>query len=357
MTRTRPFLIAVIAATTTWVQFGVQAQAQSPDQPTGRASPSRTTWIDRPFTLSIQEQPAEEPPPDDPDALFYESETTTTTESDGPAPILWDGFIWGDRHFQSRPRPIGSPLYFEDPFINTDLRAWYVWHKFPRKSPLGGGDMSIWAVQARLALTDRLQFTATEDGYTKMHTAILKDAEGWNDLALGLKYAVWVDHESDFIVSTGLRWRLSNGHGNILQGNVDELSPYVTAYKGWGKWGFMADVVGRLAMDRGDGNHIVSWDLHVDYELFENFYPLLEFHALHYVSNGDRLPLDVGGLDYSNIGSNDVAGHTALWGTVGFHWNITKNVSWSAGWGFPLQSRSNNDLFDQRATSQIHITF
>ena len=59
----------------------------------------------------------------------------------------------------------------------------------------------------------------------------------------------------------------------------------------------------------------------------------------------------------ANIGSNDVAGHSAFWGTVGFHWNITKNVSWSAGWGFPLQSRSNNDLFDQRATAQIHITF
>lgn len=354
MARFRATLIVAFVPAAFWT--ATPATAQTPKRESTALDQPRARWPDRPFSLASQDEFVAQPA-DDAGQTFEKSKTETTIETSEPAPLLWKGFLYGDRHFQRRPRPIGSPLYFEDPFINTDARAFYLWHKFPDKSPLRGGDMSIWAVQVRLALTDRLQFTATEDGYTKMHTKILKDAEGWNDLALGLKYALWVDHDADFILSTGLRWRLSNGHGNILQGNVDELSPYFTAYKGVGKWGFMADVVGRLAMDEHQGNHILSWDLHVDYELFENFYPLLEFHGLHYLSNGDRLPLDVGGLDYSNIGSNAVAGHAALWSTLGFHWNITKNLSWSAGWGFPLQNPDNNDLFEQRATTQFQFTF
>lgn len=330
-------------------------------QDSGDGNAPISTWPDRPYSLALQDVDAQEAGESEEFVEYepYSEETTETiVEEEGePEPLLWKGFLYGDRHFRHKPRPIGSPLYFEDPFINTDLRALYLWHKFPKKSALRGGDLSIWAVQARIALTDRLQFMASADGYAKLNTGILEDDGGWNDLALGLKYALWVDHESDFILSTGLRWRLSNGSSRVLQGNVDELNPFVTAYKGWGKWGFMADVAGRIPMDFNDGNCILSWNAHVDYELFENFYPLLEVHGLHYLSNGDRLPVDVGGLDYANFGSDDVAGHSAFWATAGIHWNITEHLAWSAGWGFPLQSRSNNDILDQRATMQIQVTF
>lgn len=311
------------------------------------------------------------------DAIFADRSTSPPAASPAPAPeppnepmsiaktepapapqeVLWKGFLVGEPAFRNFPRPVGSPLYFEDPFINTDLRLVYVYHDFPKGSALHGGGLNVWAAQARLAITDRLQFTATCDGYSALDARALAEAEGWNDLALGLKYAFWVDTTEKFIASAGLKWRLSNGHSEILMGGVDELTPYLSAAKSWGKLNGIAHVAGRLPMDEHMGNYILSWDLHLDYEVVENFFPLIEFHGVHYLSDGDRLPLDVGGLDYANIGSNDVAGESAYWAGIGFRWNIVDHVSWGAAWEFPLQNPNNNDIFDQRVTTNIIITY
>lgn len=308
------------------------------------AAPQQAPADTKPLALDFNEEPVAE-------------STTITETTSSPDPILWDGFLYGDQHFRDKPRPIGAPLYFEDPFINSDLRLIFIWHDFPESSQLRGGELTAYALQARIALTERLQFIATGNNYSHVTSPILDDDSGYNDLAAGLKYAFIVDHDNDFLLSAGLRWKFSNGHAGVLQGNVDELSPFITAYKGWGKWNFIADVVGRIAMDEHDGNHILSWDLHVDYELFDDFFPLLEIHGLHYLSNGSRLPLDIGGLDYGNFGSSDVAGTAAFWGGLGFRWNIVDHVSWGAVYEFPLQNPQNNDIFNQRVTTNLILTF
>lgn len=135
-----------------------------------------------------------------------ETETSgTATNQPESEPLLPKGFFYGDPHFRDKPRPVGSPLYFEDPFINSDLRFVYLYHKFPKRSNLRGGDLNVYALQIRLALTERLAFIATCDGYSHLESPVLNDDSGWNDLAIGLKYALWVDHENDFLVSTGLK--------------------------------------------------------------------------------------------------------------------------------------------------------
>lgn len=305
---------------------------------------------DQPLALSFNDGADQEP------ATTVARSTTETTIVE-PEPILWKGFLYGDQHFRDKPRPVGSPLYFEDPFINSDLRFIYLWHEIAEQSQLRGGDLNVWALQARIAITDRLQFIATGNNVSHLTGPIINDDTGYNDMALGLKYAVLVDHDNDFILSTGLRWKLSNGHAGVLQGNVDELSPFISAYKGWGKWNFIADVAGRIAMDEHQGNHLLSWNAHVDYEVCKYFFPLFEIHGVHYLSNGDRLPLDVGGLDYGNIGSAHVAGHAAFWGSLGFRIPIVEHVSWGAVWEFPMQTTSNNDIFEQRVTTNLILTF
>ena len=93
-------------------------------------------------------------------------------------------------------------------FIDTHVNIFYMWHEFPGGSALKGGDLQVWAMQAFIALTDRLQFTATSDGYSKIRARALTPDEGWNDLALGLKYNVFADAQSQSIVSAGLSWKL-----------------------------------------------------------------------------------------------------------------------------------------------------
>lgn len=291
------------------------------------------------------------------DDMPVDTDSTSSYSNDDPDPILWNGFFYGDRHFRSKPRPVGSPLYFEDPFINSDIRPFFIYHEFPRATALRGGRLMVYGFQARIALTERLQFFATEDGYSDLESPIIPSDEGWNDLAAGLKYAFYVDHEEDFIASAGVRWRLSNGDAGLLQGGTDEVSTFVTMYKGYGKWNFLADAVYRIPTDYRAGNAVFSWDAQVAYELFDDFFPLLEFHGLHYLTDGDRFPLNVGGLDYANIGASNVAGHDVFWGGVGFRWNISDGIQFGSVYEFPLQSVEANDIFEQRVTTSIVFTF
>ncbi|HMQ15628.1 MAG TPA: hypothetical protein PKC49_06605, partial [Phycisphaerae bacterium] len=248
--------------------------------------------------------------------------------------ILWPGFLTGMRGFEGFYEPIGQPLYFESPFINTSLRFLYLWHKFPSGSNLGGGDLSVFAAQIRLALTERLAFIATKDGYSLLNAGILPPADGWNDLAIGLKYAFIVDKANDFVLTGGIRWELSNGSQRVLQGGAQELSPFVSFAKGFDRFHMLGNVTYRAPMDRHDAVHIISYDLHFDYEILPEhlpgFAPVLEFHGLHYLSNGDMLPLSVGGLDYTNIGSEHVAGDGVFWAGLGFRWKLSPNASFGS---------------------------
>ena len=276
-----------------------------------------------------------------------------TAESSAP-----EGFLSGLRGgFESFPRPIGSPLYFEDPFINSDIRPILLHHEFPRDSLLGGGDLTVLAVQARIALTDRLQLIATQDGHADLEADALPEGEGWNDLAAGLKYAFYVDHEEMAIASIGIRWTLSNGSRDVFKGTEDEISVFVTGAKKYGKFHVVADVVGRFTVDSDEGNNSLSWDINCSYELCDCFYPLLEYHGFLYTSNGDRLDVRDGLLDYGNLGAGDVAGSSAHWGTAGFRWQFKEGVSWGTGYGFALNRASNNDIFKSRFTTNLIFTF
>lgn len=278
------------------------------------------------------------------------SELSTRSE------ILWPGFLYGMQGFEKMPLPVSQPLYFEDPFIRSDLRFLYLYHSFGKGSTLRGGHVQVFALQIRLALTERLQFLATKDGYSNLRATALPDADGFNDFAIGLKYAFMWDTQPDeeWIFSGGLRWEWQNGDEDILQGDSQELSPFLSYAHRWDKFNFMSGLTWRIPMDRHDAVHSVMWDFHFSYELLENFFPLVEFHGLHYLSNADRLPFDIEGLDYSNIGSSDVNGNSVYWAAIGFRWHLMQHVSAGATYEFPLMN-PDNDIFEQRVTVNISL--
>ncbi|MBK8914566.1 MAG: hypothetical protein IPM64_08185 [Phycisphaerales bacterium] len=271
----------------------------------------------------------------------------------GEPTVLWPGLLSGLRGFEHFYEPVGNPLYFESPFVSSQLRFLYLWHQFPDGSQIGGGDLSVFAAQARVALSERLAFIATKDGYSVLNAGILPPAEGWNDATVGLKYAVYVDRENDFVITPGLRWEWENGSRRVLQGGGQELSPFVSIAKGFDRFHILGNVTARLPMDRHDGNYVLSWDLHFDYEIapetLPGFAPLVEFHGLHYLTDGDALPLSVGGLDYANIGSNNVAGDNVFSTGIGFRWKLSPHASLGSTYQFPLHN-PNNDIMGQRVT-------
>ncbi|MBL8763578.1 MAG: hypothetical protein JNM07_04830 [Phycisphaerae bacterium] len=278
----------------------------------------------------------------------------------GEGPFLWDGFLTGLRGFEHFYDPIGNPLFFESPLNSTGVRLLYLHHGFPTGSQIQGGDLNVYAAQARLALTERLAFIATKDGYSDLNAGLIPHDEGWNNIAFGAKYVLIADREADFVLTPGLRWELRNGDKGVLQGGVQELSPFLSIAKGFDRLHAIADVTGRIPTDHNDGNDIVQWDLHVDYELapevLPGLAPAFELHGLHYLSDGTRLPLSVGGLDYTNLGSTNVSGSAVVWAGVGGRWKLTPNMSIGGTYEFPL-TKADNDIFLDRVTIDVMLTW
>jgi hypothetical protein len=270
--------------------------------------------------------------------------------------VLWPGFLSGLRGFEQFYDPIGQPIYFESPFINTSLRLLYLHHEFADGSQLQGGHLDVVAAQARVALTERLALIATKDGHSWLKADALPHEDGWNDIALGLKYAFYVDRDEDVVMTAGARWQWGNGDSKVLQGWAQEISPFVSIAKGVGKFHMIADATMRVPFDNDKGNTVFQWDGHFDYELFNGFAPCVELHGLHYLSNAERLPLSVGGLDYANIGSADVSGSTVVWAGVGARVKFTPNFSAGATYEHGL-TNVNADIMKDRVTVDFTITW
>lgn len=272
---------------------------------------------------------------------------------------IWSGnpgFLNGLRGFEHFYEPIGQPLYFESPFNTSGIRFLYLWHQFSDGSQLQGGQVNVFAAQARLALTERLGFIATKDGYSILDTGIGISEEGWNDLAAGLKYAFYVDREADMVINAGARLTLTSGESKILQNETEELSPFISIAKGWDKFHVIGSATFRLPFDDDDGNQVLHWDLHADYEVLDGFAPVVEIHGLHYLSDGNRLPLSVGGLDYANFGSSDVSGSSVIWAGVGGRVKFTPHTSMGATYEFALTD-ADDDIMDERITVDFQLTW
>ncbi len=58
--------------------------------------------------------------------------------------------------------PVTDPYDAEDSFVTTDVRAWFLQHKFPKSGILNGGDAQVYAAQIRLALTKQFNSSPTK---------------------------------------------------------------------------------------------------------------------------------------------------------------------------------------------------
>ncbi|MBM4062012.1 MAG: hypothetical protein FJ265_13085 [Planctomycetes bacterium] len=268
------------------------------------------------------------------------------------------GFITGLQGWEKFHEPVGQPIYFESPFNDTGLRALYLKHDFSDQSALAGGDVTIYALQARLALTERLALIAVKDGYSELQFGTYED-EGWNDLAAGLKY-VWIaDKENDFVLTPGIRYMAENGHRGILQGGVDEFSPFVSFAKGLGEdLHLIGNVTLRVPLDGDEGNTVGHWDLHVDYDVNPQsdcvVAPVAEVHGVHYLDDGAST-LPVGGLDYANLGSQPDKSFVA-WMGIGLRAEFAKKYEFGAVYEFALTD-PDDDIMDQRITIDFFFRF
>jgi len=317
-------------------------------------------------------EPAPPPPPPEPQA---KEECTWLPDLRCGRHGRWEGFE----------RPIVQPFLFEDPFITTGVYPHYVWHEFPGSSALRGDHVQVFAIQARIALTDRLALIFTKDGrvWEDPENPALKESKGFLNLAAGLKYALLQLPEEPFILSGILKLEVPTGSSDVLEGSDGAVLFMPQLSAAWSLDRFdlpevnlMADFGSSIPSDGSVFSSNIFGHLYADYEVHRHFQPFTQFSWIHYIESGagdrpiriDDGPdttlsgvqdaLDTGpfeGVDLHNLGSEGIDNADFATWSLGAHFPLNKHVTISAAYERPLTNRK--DIFKQRFTSSVRLEF
>ena len=128
--------------------------------------------------------------------------------------------------------PITNPVYADTAIPESKVTIIGAHHRLPDRISLFNGtkanldgDVNVFAVQVEYAFNDTLSLTAIKDGYVDFNPDnTLSHEEGFNDIALGLKWAFYQD--GDWTAAVRGTIELANGDDEVFQGNGDgNLSP------------------------------------------------------------------------------------------------------------------------------------
>jgi len=279
--------------------------------------------------------------------------------------------------------PMSFPYLFEDPYITTGLNFVGIWHEFPGRSVFRGGQLGVLALQARLAITDRVAFIATKDGigFLDSDQAVIDDEDGGIfNISAGFKVAAWQweGENASAILTPSLRYEVPVGQRKVFQGHDDGiLIPAATAAVAFGSWHGILGLGGQVPIDKDENSSYLFYNVHLDHAFpvdlgcLEFVVPFLEVNGLHYTASGDggrRVKTTLGklriedataalgltpfeGLDVVNLGSSRVSGNNIVTMAWGLRLPMTGGLSLGTSYERPITERK--DLFKQRVTVML----
>ncbi len=254
--------------------------------------------------------------------------------------------------------PISNPLFNETPYITTEVRPLFIHNTIPDSFLTGGGHINVYAIELRMALNERLGLIASKDGYVDADfNGVLPDEEGFANISLGLKYAVWNKPQKDEIVTVGFEFELPSGDldaGAIsIQGQGGGLVDlFVSGAKNIGRLGLEANTGFNVALEDEDTS-MWHWAVHFDYALTPKFFPVLEFNGFDTIDDSNRTPVGFEGVDLVNFGATN-AGTVVTYG-IGFRYQFTDHIQAGAGWETSISGRE--DIFGDRANVDLVYSF
>ncbi len=269
------------------------------------------------------------------------------------------GFLESDHAFPGFIGPISNPILSKDPRSLTEARALFIHNVVDASNPVGLDTFQAYALQVRLALTERLAFIADKDGYAVLNDRMGDSNDGWLNVAAGLKYAFVRDVEQQMLLTGGFMYEIPNGEADVFQGQGDGL---FTVFSTFGKEvaqhnHFLATVGYQFPLDGNQNASFWYTSLHVDRHIGRGFYPLLELNWFHYTSGGDRgIPGAIGDGDgLINIGTDDLSGNDLVTMAVGLKAVRTRHCEIGTAWEFPLSPR--HDLINNRLTVELILRY
>ena len=260
--------------------------------------------------------------------------------------------------------PVANPIFFEDPRITSEARPLFINHWLPNSfhyaggnAPLGG-EVQVYALQLRYALTERLALIATKDGYIAMHpNNTLSHENGWANLAAGLKYAVIDDRDRALIVTPGFTIELPTGDTEVLQGRGSgEFNPFVSAEKGFGDFHVTGNLGARVPVDFNRQTAQLHYSLQADYYVCQYFIPFVVGNGYTVLSKGNQqllgaVPLNTEMSDLINFGSSDARGKTQITAGAGFRSKLTKSLDF--GFAYEVGVSKPVGIFESRVTTDL----
>lgn len=286
--------------------------------------------------------------------------------ADGPFGLVLEGsFAEGGFDRDDYRPPVTHFILNESPFITTELRPLYVHHRIPGEFATQGGDIDAVAVEGRLAITERLAFIATTDGWADIDfNAALPDTDGFLDVTAGFKYAVISDPARGEIVSLGLRYTAPVG--DIKTGGIEltgrgagYLNPFVTGAKVWQRFQIQGSAGMQIALSDENWSY-VHLGAHTDYEVINGVFPFFEANAILPFDGGNQFAKNtpvfakLTGADILDIGAPEPDEIVTV--GAGARFRLTQNVLLGAGVETNVMP-DQNTAFDFRFTTDLVVHF
>lgn len=258
--------------------------------------------------------------------------------------------------------PLSNPFLNETPLITTELRPIYLFNQIPDHVPLTGttdGEIDLWAVQLRVALTDRLGFIFNKNGWEDVNfNTSGMSGDGFTNLGFGFKYAIVSDTRKHSIITAGLTYEAPTGNikaGNLeLQGEGDGyITPFFTAVETANKVSIQAMFGTKIALDDKVNNSWFNYAIHMDYEMLPGFFPLVEFNGFIPISDGERTNATFEGLDLFSVGASDPASTITF--AAGGRLKVMNHVL--AGVAYEVPLTDDEDILRWRLTADLVIYY
>lgn len=253
-----------------------------------------------------------------------------------------------DRCFDDFISPMINFVYFEDPRNLTELRPIFLHHRLPTNVGTGplpaGGSVQLYALQFRIALTERASLIAVKDGYIVDNIGdgpvdgLIGD--GWADVTVGLKYNLLRDVRRGRLWSAGFTYELPVGTPRAQQAVADGEFHLFTSFGqrlANGNAHYLTGFGYRLPVDGELQSEAVHWSNHFDVRLTDRLYAFTELAWWHWTDDASNgLAIGIAGQDLFNLPASDVAGNDLVTQNVGLKLKPRSNVEAGIAYEFPL---------------------
>lgn len=338
----------------------------APPQPTGSFLPH-----------TVSNPPDGVPPP----GLIPPADLSPGVATDkSVAPSFWENcrnlFSFGDRghsngrcsfqsdhSFDSLSSPMTLPFYAEDPRALTEVRPIFLYQRIPGNAAnFGGGSVTFFGTQARLALTERFSIVLSELGYLSLDpsnpVAPATKGSDFSEIKLGGKYTFLRNGNTGTVGAFGMNFELPAGGSKNSQ-NTGSLSidPYFSFGQtfgrlpsGFGSLNFLSTTGYSFSIDNARSEFFYS-NLHLDYNVANanKFFPLIELNWLRYTSSGHHTDVGTEGADLINFGSSTRRGKNYISAATGLRYRFNECIQVGAAIEAPLSR--------ERGLSDYRLTF